>query len=168
MTTRETELDKKDFFSELMTEIEAGNSRHAVLMITGLPERDSQLDILLRLAHVQALALEKALEKALVVAHDLDHVRDLDLDKASAQALARDLAHEYAHILDHAHDQAVALEKALVRNDTHDLDPVFARARDVDHAFARAREHALYLDRDTHINKTIMNCLNALMYEGKL
>jgi len=167
MTSGEAGFDNKDFFTQLMTEIEAGNSRHAVLMITGLPERDSQLEILLQLAHVQALALEKVLEKALVVAHDIDRARALDLDQANAQALARDLAHDYAHILDQAHTQALDLEKALARDDSHNLDDVFARARDVEHTFARAREHALYLDYGTHINKTIISCLHALMYKGK-
>ena len=167
MTSEETGYDNQDFFRELLTVIEAGNTRQAVLMITGLLERDSQLELLLRLAHAQALDLQKSLEKALAVANDFDHKRARDLDQANAQAMARDLAHEYAHILDHAHDQALALKQALDRNNPLDLDHIFARARDVEHAFARAREHALYLDRDNYINKTITGCLNALMYDGK-
>ena len=167
MASGETERDNQDLFRELMAVIEAGTMRQSVLMITGLPERDSQLELLLRLAHAQTLALSRDLEKALAVSHDFDHKRARDLDQANAQAMARDLAHEYAHILDHAHDQALALEQALAPNDSRDLEQIFARARDVDHAFARAREHALYLDRGTHINKTIMGCLNALMYDGK-
>jgi hypothetical protein len=167
MASGETGRDNQDLLRELMSVIEAGNTRQAVLMISGLPERDSQLDMLLRLAHAQTLALSHDLEKALAVAHDFDHKRARDLDQANAQALARDLAHEYAHILDHAHDQALALEQALAPNESLDLERVFSRARDVDHAFARAREHALYLDRGTHINKTIIGCLKALMYDGK-
>jgi hypothetical protein len=167
MTTVDNVPDKKDGYKELMTEIDAGNIRQAILMITRLPERSSQLDLLLRLAHAQAFELEQALEHALVVAHGFDHARSLDLDQANTQALAHDLARDYARVLDHAYTQASALERALARDASRNLAHIFACAREVEHAFARARERALYLDRDTHINKTIIGCLYALMYDGK-
>ncbi len=166
MTTGAVEPDESDFYTQLMTEIQIGNIRRAVLMITGLSERGSQLDVLLHLAHDLQQALEQALEEALVVTHDLDHKHTHDLDQAHAQALARDLAHDYAHVIDQAHTQSLALEQALAHDAAHDLGRVFACARDVDHAFARAREHALYLDRCTHINKTIMDCLHVLMHSS--
>lgn len=167
MMTVDSVPDKKDAYTELMSEIEVGNIRRAVSMIIGLSERSSQLDMLWWLAHTQAFDLEQSLERALTVAYDFDRIHSLNLDQANAEALARDLAHDHAYVLDNAHTHANALERSLVRNTPRDLAQIFACAREVDHAFARARERALYLDRDTYINKTIIGCLYAFMYDGK-
>lgn len=167
MMTVAAVVDKKDTYAEVMREVEAGHIKRAVSMITALPDRRSQLDMLWWLAHAQAFELEQALERALMVAYDFDHIRSLSLDQANAEALARDLAHDYAYVFDNAYTHASALEKALVRNATRDLVSIFACAREVEHAFVRARERALYLDRDTNINKVIIGCLHALMYDGK-
>jgi hypothetical protein len=126
MSTVDSTTDEKDFYTEVMVEIEAGKINQAVEMIMGLEGRSSQMEILSRLTGT----LDHAL--------DIRGASTLDLDRARALVRARERAIELARNLDleHAH----ALEESL----------------------DRARALYLNLDSATHINRTIIGCLNMM------
>lgn len=102
MSTADSTTDEKDFYTQVMGEIEAGNVNQAVEMITALEGRDPQIEILSRLA--------RALDKAL----DIRGKSTLDLDRARALVRARERALELDHNLDleHAHALELALDRA--------------------------------------------------------
>src|SRR6185503_10908664 len=101
MSTADSTTDEKDFYTEVMVEIEAENVSHAVEMIMALDGRDPQIEILSRLA--------RALDKAL----DIRGKSTLDLDRARALVRARERAIELARNLDLEH--ADALQESLDR-----------------------------------------------------
>lgn len=143
MTTGETEPSEKDFYAQLMVEIEAGNVNRAVEMIMALEEHRLQTEILSRLA--------RALDHAL----DIRGASTLDLNRARALARARDCALDLARALDRDFERAGELSLAL------------DRAGELSLALDRARALYLYLDRAALMNRTIIGCLNVLMDKDK-
>lgn len=102
MSTADSTTDEKDFYAQVMVEIEAANSHHAIELIMALDGRDRQIEILSRLAG----ALDHAL--------DIRGASTLDLDRARALVRARERAIELDHNLDvdHAHALQDALDRA--------------------------------------------------------
>ena len=112
MTTIDTHVREKDFYTQLTAEIEAGNVERAVEMVMGLPEIDQQLEVLTRLgsdlvrARNSNLArvLSRELASTLALARALDRVQV----RVRIRALAR--ASDYARV------SAFALASVLTRD----------------------------------------------------
>lgn len=101
MSMAERTTDEKDFYTQLMTAIEAGNTNRAVEMMRTLDGQQSQHEMLIRLTNVLDAAL------------DVRGASTLDLDRARALMRARDRALELKQNLDLEH--AYALEEAIDR-----------------------------------------------------
>lgn len=112
MTTINVAIREKDFYAQLMAEIEARNVERAVEMVIGLPEIEQQLEVLTRLASDLVRARDSSLARDLGSA--LASVRDLA--RASDRVQVRVRVRALARASDHARVRAYALASVLTRD----------------------------------------------------